>query len=131
MQTNKEDFRGLDQLVLKSLDARVRYIRVPEDAASVLEGDDNGVKTTDWLVKNMTDADAGCSAARYLLVADGGDRFEPTAFDSVVDAQSDMVGLNVESRETLWNHAQLQVFTWNDTCTRLENVSPESSNHYG
>jgi hypothetical protein len=128
VQTNKEDFWGLDRLVLKSLDARVRCIRVPEHAASVLEGDDNGFKTTDWLVKNITDADAGCAAARYLLVAEGGDRFESTAFDSVVDAKSDMVGLNAESRETLWNHAQLQVFTWNDTCTRLENVSSNPPN---
>lgn len=123
VQTNQSDFRGLDQLVIKPLDARIRRVVVPEDAAEVLESDVGGYKTTDWLVKNITDSDPGCAKARYFLVVNGGDRFEPHAFDSISEIISDMIGLNVESRQTLWNHAQLQELTWNDTCSRLENVS--------
>jgi len=121
VQTDKSEFGGIDQLVLRALDARVRYVRPSGDDSSFLEAGDGGYKATDWFIKNLTDSDPGCAAARYLLVTDGGNTYKPNAFDSVSNGEGDLIGLNVESRQTLWDHAQLQNMTWNDTCTRLEN----------
>lgn len=124
VQTDKRDFNGLDQLVLRSLDSRIRLLPRPgDDDSHILEADDGGWTATDWFIKNLRKSDPSCAHARYLLVTDGGNTYEPDAFNAASKGWGDMIGLNVESRQTLWDHPLLQNMTWNETCTRLEDVS--------
>lgn len=117
-QEDKSEFASLDSLITQALDPRIRHIKIPEGNANY--------RATDWLIKNLTDSYPGCASARYLLVTDGSNTYEPNAFDSVPEAESDLIGLNVESRKNVWNHPQLLNSSWADRCARLENVSRDA-----
>lgn len=123
VQTDKREFWGLDQLVLQTLDSRIRYQTTPPEESHILEVNDDGWTATDWFVKNLKKSDAGCANAGYILITDGKNTYEPDAFSAASQTWGDMIGLNVESRQTQWDHPMLQNVTWNETCTRLENVS--------
>jgi hypothetical protein len=124
LQTDNTTFWDLDRLVLTALDPRVRYITAPEDTEFFNATGEYPYGGTDWFIENLNDSDSTCAAAKYLLIADGGNTYEPHAFESLVEAKEDLIGLNFESRQTLWDHTQLQgKQTWKNSCTRLENVS--------
>ncbi|KAK2629644.1 hypothetical protein QTJ16_000464 [Diplocarpon rosae] len=114
----------LDLLVLQSLDARITPSRFAPDEGTVtmpaMDDEGRGILATDWLIKNLESLDPGCRSAKYLLITDGSSLYEPSAFDSLSET-ADLIPLNVESRETLWNHPMLQTnVSWADRCERLE-----------
>ncbi len=122
LQTNRSEFPDLDILVLQALDARVKVATVPRDVVmSTTEGGDAGFLAIDWMIKNLSTLDPGCASARYLLVTDASNTYESSAFNSLSKTE-DLITLNVESREHIWNHPQLQNNSWADRCVRLENV---------
>jgi hypothetical protein len=121
-QSERSDFRTLDQLILQALDPRVRRIVVPENYTSP-KGEALDFRATDWLIKNLTGSDPGCASARYLLVTEASNTYDKAAFDTVLHAKYDLLGLNVESRENILHHPQLTNQSWADRCLRLEDVS--------
>jgi hypothetical protein len=121
-QSERSDFRTLDQLILQALDPRVRRIVVPENYTSP-KGEALDFRATDWLIKNLTGSDPGCASARYLLVTEASNTYDKAAFDTVLNAKYDLLGLNVESRENILHHPQLTNQSWADRCLRLEDVS--------
>jgi hypothetical protein len=128
-QTDDAQFAGLtanvDEIVFRTLDLRIRLISVPQDVRSAHTTDDAGYQAIDWVIENLDQSDPSCASARYLLITGGANTYEPNAFDSVSKDQYDLVGLNVESRWTIWNHNQLQEGQWQDRCVRLDNVSSQ------
>ncbi|CAL3968071.1 unnamed protein product [Diplocarpon coronariae] len=118
------EFPDLNLLVLQSLDARIKVSDVPTDEKTTTiptsDGDGRGFLATDWVIQNLARLDLGCQSARYLLITDGSNIYEPTAFDSLSETE-DLIALNVESRESLWNHPMSQRnISWADRCRRLE-----------
>jgi Glycosyltransferase WbsX len=112
---------GLDEMVRRTLDQRIKHISLPEEVRSTFT-EDAGYQAIDWVIENLSQTNS-CESAKYLLVTSGANTYEPRAFNSVPENRADLVGLNVESRWTLWNHNQLQGTSWQDRCARLENVS--------
>ena len=121
-QSEKSIFNSLDRLVVQALDPRIRRIVVPENYTTP-KGEDLDFRATDWLIKNLTSSDPGCASAKYLLVTEASNTYEKTAFDTVINAEYDLLGLNVESREIILHHPQLTNDSWADRCVRLEDVS--------
>lgn len=123
-QSDNSDFGNIDQLIVQALDPRVRRVKVPANFTTS-KGQETDYRATDWLIGNLTDADPGCASAEYLLVTDGSNIYEKTAFETVLNAKYDLLGLNVESLKSIWNHPQLTNDSWADRCQRLEDVSPK------
>ncbi len=127
-QADEAQFEGLtsnvDEIVFRTFDSRIKHVSIPEDARST---DDAGYQVIDWVIENLNQLDPSCESARYLLITSGGNTYGPSSFDSVSEDQGSLVGLNVESRRTIWNNSQLQeARSWEDYCARLEKVSLET-----
>lgn len=111
----------LDLLVLEALDERIRHITLDTKIDTSLN--DIHYLTIDAVIKNLTELDAGCASAKYLLITDGSNTYEKDAFDAFSGEEADFIGLNVESHKNIWNHPQGQNTSWADRCAWLETVS--------
>ncbi|KAJ5041243.1 uncharacterized protein L3040_005791 [Drepanopeziza brunnea f. sp. 'multigermtubi'] len=80
---------------------------------------DAGSKVTDWVINKLAkDSKSVCGAAKYLLITTGYNIYHPDAFDAVIKSDANLIGLNVESRRTLWNSYETGPTTWQDRCSR-------------
>jgi hypothetical protein len=123
--TDASEFPGLDEIVLRTLDTRIELVRPPTEAYVNQSAEDWGAQPSDWVIENMViNAETPCANARYLLITNGDSTYKPKAFDSLSNNQGDLIGLNVESLQTLWHHEKIQRGSFEDTCVRLDNVSP-------
>ncbi|CZR64324.1 uncharacterized protein PAC_14222 [Phialocephala subalpina] len=118
-QKDRSEFPSLSKMVLQALDPRINHAVIPKEVVLPKERTE-GFTATDWVLKNLTDLDTGCASARYFLVTDGHNTYEPGAFDSLGIATADLVGLNFESRNNIWNHPDLKNTSWAARCDRLE-----------
>jgi hypothetical protein len=122
--TDASEFPGLDEIVLRTLDTRIELVRPPTEAYVNQSAEDWGAQPTDWVIENMViNAESPCANARYLLITNGDSTYKPKAFDSLSNNQGDLIGLNVESLQTLWHHEKIQRGSFEDSCVRLDNVS--------
>jgi hypothetical protein len=62
-----------------------------------------GCKTIDWIIHNLIDLDPRCASAKCMLRTSGDNTYTPDAFDA------DLLALNVESRQTIWDHGLLEL----------------------
>jgi len=111
-------------IVYRALDARIKLVTVPTDITSKFTVEDLGYNATDWVIDHLADDHPSCASAQYLLVTDGGSTYTPDSFDAVVNKKGDdLVGLKVESLQSVWQQGQSSAPTWQDRCTWLHTVS--------
>ncbi|KAH6716361.1 glycosyltransferase WbsX-domain-containing protein [Leptodontidium sp. MPI-SDFR-AT-0119] len=119
-QSDRATFPELPVLVTRALDARVKHVEVSKDVVIPMpEGEDASFLATDWVIRELSTLSPGCASARYLLVTDGSNTYESSAFDSLSGSQ-DLIGLNVESRQHIWDHPKLQNKAWESRCSLLQ-----------
>ncbi|KAL5331470.1 hypothetical protein ACEPPN_001001 [Leptodophora sp. 'Broadleaf-Isolate-01'] len=119
-QSDRATFPELPVLVTRALDARIKHVEVSKDVVIPMpEGEDASFLATDWVIRELSTLSPGCASARYLLVTDGSNTYEPSAFDSLSKSQ-DLIGLNVESRQHIWDHPKLQNKAWESRCSLLQ-----------
>ncbi|KAG4438604.1 hypothetical protein IFR05_005928 [Cadophora sp. M221] len=119
-QSDRAFFPQLPVLVTRALDARIKHVEVSKDVViPIPEGDDTSFLATDWVIKDLATSSPGCASAKYFLITDGSNTYEPSAFDSLSKSQ-DLIGLNVESRQHIWDHPQLQSKSWESRCSHLQ-----------
>jgi len=111
---------GVGRYVTDALDTRMHLLGRGEIPAS---NGNTGVKLLDLVIQGLGSISLSCSSAKFLLITDGGTVYEKNAFDVAGTAEGDMIGLNFESRKSLYDHPDLQNRTWDERCTRLEDVS--------
>lgn len=107
----------IDDLVLRVNDPRIKMTQVPKEASADADS------ATDWVVKQLNQSDpSSCGTAKYLLLTDGDRSYEPAAFNKVVDTEGhwSLIGLNMESRESIWEFQNQTQISWADRCSRLE-----------
>lgn len=123
-QKDRDEFKTLEERIEQRLDLRLRYAVVPDAYHTRHGSKDAGYRATDWLLRNLTSIDPQCAGARYLLVTEGSHTYSPTAFNAVdASAMADVLSLSVESKETLFNHAERKKRdSWEDRCDWLEDV---------
>jgi hypothetical protein len=123
-RTDETDWWNLNEVVFTTLDPRIKLITLDKDIQGAYSKQDAAFTATDWMIKNLTTADPLCASARYLLVTNGGVTYEKNTFEVAVPKRQnpDLIGLNVESRDTIFNHTALQGGVWDDRCKRLEDV---------
>jgi hypothetical protein len=117
----------LDSILIQALDPRITRIDAPKKTdLNATSNGPNEYEAIYRVISNLTELVPSCAGARYLLVADGGDLYEPTAFDAVsgdqVGPKPDLIRLAIESKHTVFNHPQLQNSSWDSRCSLLENV---------
>ncbi|KAL2065432.1 hypothetical protein VTL71DRAFT_3102 [Oculimacula yallundae] len=121
-QSDRTEFHGLSYLVTQALDARITLGTVSKDIELPdLQGKDPNHFATDWITKELPNLSPGCASARYLMVTDGANTYEPSAFDTLSQTL-DMIGLNVESRQQIWDHPKLQNKSWDARCSLLQEI---------
>jgi len=121
-QSDRASFPELGMLIIEALDARIMHVEVSKDVViPIPEGNDENFLATDWVIRSLANLNPACASARYLLVTTGSNTYEPGAFDSLSQSQ-DLIGLNVESRQRVWDHPQLQDKTWSSRCFQLQIV---------
>jgi hypothetical protein len=117
-EEKKSDLPSLNLLVIEALDERIRQISQKPKIDLTLN--DTHYQTIDSIMANLTNLDSGCASAKYLLVTDGSNTYEASAFDAVSGEEADLIRLNVESK---WDHPERESSSWADRCAWLENVS--------
>ncbi|CZS98223.1 uncharacterized protein RAG0_07028 [Rhynchosporium agropyri] len=121
-QPDGKEFHDFKSVITQTLDARIKHVQVPKDAEiPQLGGNVTIHNATDWVIRELEKLSPGCASARYLLVTDGSNTYEPTAFE-VLSGSQDMIGLNVESPQKIWDHPKLQNKTWNARCSLLQDT---------
>jgi len=124
-QSNDRAFGELDHIVYKFMDPRMSVVRITPELRQAYTDDDAGALGTDWIIRNLNASKSGCDNAKYVLITDGGNTYEPTAFAVTYSAATPdkMLQMNVESRHTLWDHEELQNRKWDDYCVGIMRVS--------
>lgn len=117
--------------VLDSWDPRIVMADVPKEIYSEMGGDDNdggdedkyedndGMKLTDWAIEKMASISPSCARARYMLVTNSTNSYEPETFDVAADGSGGILGLNFVSEATM-ESAGVGNVTWDQRCDRLE-----------
>jgi hypothetical protein len=125
VQTNDiGDFGYLGRVILKQLDPRIQHVQMPDNVKLVTPTNDGGSMATDWFISQMTNEGGFCQGAKYLLITNGDVTYEANSFDAISTSRGDLIGLNVESKQTIWNITASQDIPWDKRCTALENVRP-------
>ncbi|KAH7386143.1 glycosyltransferase WbsX-domain-containing protein [Cadophora sp. MPI-SDFR-AT-0126] len=128
-QSDRATFPELGLLITEALDARIMHVEVSKDVViPIPEGKDESFLATDWVIRSLATSNPGCAAAKYLLVTTGSNTYEPSAFDSLSQSQ-DLIGLNVESRQRIWSHPQLQDKSWASRCSHLQELGLKLCTH--
>ena len=123
-QKNHDGFGSLHQHIDDRFDERIRYFPIASEYLTGDQDKDAGFMAVDFMIENLTTTDPACASAKYLLVTEGRNTYAPTAFDVTSKGVADIVGLNVESKMTMFNHPQFKkTNAWNERCDRLKDVS--------
>jgi len=127
-QSNDRAFSELDDIAYKPMDPRISIVRIPDELRKQYSNEDAGSLGTDWMIKNLHSARSGCENAKYMLITDGGNTYEPNAFDITYSAAlpNQLLQMNLESQHTLWDHDALQDMQWDEYCVRIMLVSYSS-----
>jgi len=104
--------------VLDAFDPRVVMADVPDEVRGKEKFGLDGVYSTDWVIENLEDVSPECARAAYLLVADGNNTYEETAFGLAAAGRGDMLGMNFVTRETMMLDESPEI-TWSQRCDRL------------
>ncbi|KAH0421952.1 hypothetical protein CcaCcLH18_13114 [Colletotrichum camelliae] len=118
-----DEKRKIDYTLLNLHEPRIINADVPDDVQQRIEESPDGSNATDWVIKNIDTISPGCGRAKYMLITNATNMYEPDAFDALGTADADIVGMNFESKESmrLDDAAQPANFTWQQRCERFEN----------
>lgn len=122
-QTDASPFAELGEIVLRTLDARIQHVQPPQDILAAYTAPDAGYWTTDWVIENLDTLSPSCATAKYLLITNGDNTYEPDAFETVSQNHGDLLELNFESRWILWHHDLKKQMAWDERCVRFDEVS--------
>lgn len=116
-----DEKRRIDLTLLDMNEPRVVNADVPAEIQKKVEDKPDGSEATDWAIKNLDTVSPGCGRAKYLLITNATNVYEPDAFDVLEKAEADIVGMNFESLESmrLADKAQPEGFTWDQRCERF------------
>jgi hypothetical protein len=120
---NQEEERVIDVNILLANDPRIVNAEVPADVKEETAKKSDGSRVTDWVVANLKHISSACNQARYLLITNATNRYEPDSFDEITKTSADIIGLNFESLEvmSLEDGPTPGSVAWNDRCERFEN----------
>ncbi|TQN65334.1 hypothetical protein CSHISOI_10096, partial [Colletotrichum shisoi] len=120
--------RFLDVTLLDAQDARVVSAAVPEDVLKRSGEAPNAAEVTDWVIKNIDTISPSCGRAKYMLITNATNRYEPETFDAVERSESDIIGLNFESRESMdfADAALAENYTWEQRCERFKDGTTQN-----
>lgn len=104
IQTDQGSFDNIQELVYGLLDSRIKLAwALPEDFKNSTDDADYAAMVTDWAIQELERLYPSCASAKYLLLSEGKDTYEPSAFDIVSQSSGDLIGLNYESHRTIWH----------------------------
>ncbi|KAK1985908.1 glycosyltransferase WbsX-domain-containing protein [Colletotrichum cereale] len=117
--------RDVDVTLLDAQDARVVSVAAPDDVPRKAGKEPNAAEVTDWVIENMHTISPACGRAKYMLITNATNRYEPDTFDAAAaddkSEASDIIGLNFESRASmeLADAARAENYTWDQRCERF------------
>ncbi|KAF6839182.1 hypothetical protein CPLU01_01920 [Colletotrichum plurivorum] len=116
-----DEKRRIDYTLLDMNEPRVVNAEVPAEVQKKIEENPNGSEATDWAIKHLDEVSPGCGRAKYLLITNATNVYEPDAFDGLDKAEADIVGMNFESLESmrLADKARPEGFSWDQRCERF------------
>ncbi|KAH6663176.1 glycosyltransferase WbsX-domain-containing protein [Halenospora varia] len=107
---------GIEELLYRIGDLRIKLVTPPGGLR-----DENNA--TDWAISQLNISDSShCGSAKYILITDGDKLYEPNAFSTVIGAEGTLLGMNTESRLSIWNAENSSHIAWEDRCGRLEMI---------
>ncbi|KAK6223530.1 hypothetical protein QIS74_03474 [Colletotrichum tabaci] len=120
--------RFVDVTLLDAQDARVVSAAVPEDVLKKSGEAPNAAEVTDWVIKNIDTISPSCGRAKYMLITNATNRYEPDTFDAAEKSESDIIGLNFESRESMdfADAALAENYTWDQRCERFKDGTTQN-----
>lgn len=117
---SNDEARKIDITLLDMHEPRVINAQVPADIQNTTEEAPDGSEVTDWVIENIDTISPGCGRAKYMLITNATNVYEPDAFDAIEKAQADIVGMNFESMESMRLDGADHL-TWEQRCDRFEN----------
>ncbi|KAK7756592.1 hypothetical protein SLS62_001429 [Diatrype stigma] len=117
----KDAKRKIHVAVLDSWDPRVAMAEVPDEFYTGINESSDGLEVTDWVIENMASSSPSCAGAKYMLITNSTNFYEPNTFDAATTNSSsgDIIGLNFVSESTM-ESAAADNLTWDQRCDRLE-----------
>lgn len=122
LEDNEGDEQKLNVTVIDAYEPRLIHTRIPADIREEAAGASAGSAATDWMIQNLDSISPGCGNAKYLLITNSTNRYEPNTFDVIANASTDVIGLNFESMESmaLVKEKGSGEFSWDERCERFD-----------
>ncbi|KAK1974132.1 hypothetical protein LZ30DRAFT_427498 [Colletotrichum cereale] len=120
--------RYVDVTLLDAQDARVVSAAAPEGVLKKSGEVPNAAEVTDWVIKNIDTISPSCGRAKYMLITNATNRYEPDTFDAAEKSESDIIGLNFESRDSMdfADAARAENYTWDQRCERFKDGTTQN-----
>lgn len=121
------NLHSLDITLLHHQDARIVSAAAPDDVLKEA-GENKAAKVTDWVIEHLDTISPSCGRAKFMLITDATNRYEPDTFNGTDKWRGHIVGLNFESRESMdfASAAHAGNFSWDQRCDRFKDSTTQT-----